>query len=39
MSSDHAPVWIRLLRLSEAPFVAAYRLRLRGDATQVFDKK
>jgi len=32
MSSDHTPVWIRLLRLSEAPFVAAYRLRLCGDA-------
>ena len=35
MSSDHTPVWIRLLRLSEAPFVAAYRLRRRGNAAMM----
>ncbi len=35
MSSDHAPVWIRLLRLLEAPFVAAYRLRRRGNAAMM----
>ncbi len=35
----HALLWIALSHRLKARFVATYRLRLRGNATQVFDKK